>query len=63
MLNSEKRSTAPRRSALRPPMFCMATNARAAPPIAIGTVPSPRSDQKTVRYSEMATAPIAITIR
>ena len=64
MLNSDRRSTAPSRSAERPWMFCIATNAeRARRRSRRGSTPSPSSHQKTVRYSAMATAPIAMTIR
>ena len=63
MLNSESRSTVPSRSAHSPRMFCIATSSSAAPAITSGRTPSPSSVQKTVRYSAMTTAPIAITIR
>ena len=47
----------------RPRMFDIATNSSAPPAITSGSTPSSSSLQKTVRYSEMTTAPIAITIR
>ena len=63
MLKSESRRTVPSRLADRPRMFCIATSRSAAPAITSGSAPSSSSLQKTVRYSEMTTAPIAITIR
>ena len=63
MLKSESRRTVPSRFADRPRMFCIATSRSAAPAITSGRAPSSSSLQKTVRYSEMTTAPIAITIR
>ena len=63
MLKSESRSTVPSLLADRPWMFCIATSRSAAPAITSGRTPSSSSFQKTARYSEMTTAPIAITIR
>ncbi len=63
MLTSDSRSTLPIRFAERPRMFDIATNSSAPPAISSGRMPSSSSLQKTVRYSEMTTAPIAITIR
>jgi hypothetical protein len=63
MLKRESRRTAPSRWADRPRMFCIATSKSAAPAITSGSAPSSSSFQKTARYSETTTAPIAITIR
>ena len=63
MLSSDSRSTLPIRLADRPRMFDIATYSSAPPATTSGRMPSFSSFQKTVRYSEMTTALIAITIR